>query len=263
MLKPEMLKLATQSTLCSPVKTGSNSAELVRRFISTRLYPTDHLIDTAEHEAAWKDQKPTAFTTRAAQFRPLVHALTDLVSGQQTATTGYAETKEREEQELEALAHEIGQTLADWYEENGREGDSAQIDLSLTAWQRLRDTELIAKARLLHRKLTEALADNAAALADYDLTPADATLLAKETADFEQITADPSAAISRRRALTVTLRPRFAAIGQLLKKMDRLVLRFRRTEPGAAFAGAWSATRIIRDLGGSAPAEPVPVIPGV
>ena len=28
--------------------------------------------------------------------------------------------------------------------------------------------------------------------------------------------------------------PRFAEIGQFLKKMDRLVLRFRRTEPGAA-----------------------------
>ena len=219
------------------------------------------LIDTPEHDAAWKDQKPTAFTTRAAQFRPLVHALTDLIAGQQTATTGYAETKEREEQELEALAHEIGQTLADWYEENGREGDSAQIDLSLTAWQRLRDTELIAKSRFLHRKLTAALAENPAALADYDLTPADATLLAKELADFEKITADPSAAISRRSALTVTLRPRFAEIGQLLKKMDRLVLRFRRTEPGTAFAGTWTASRIIRDLGGSAPAEPQPVTP--
>jgi hypothetical protein len=39
------------------------------------------------------------------------------------------------------LAHEIGQTLADWYEENGREGDSAQINLSLSAWQTLRDAK--------------------------------------------------------------------------------------------------------------------------
>jgi len=219
------------------------------------------LIDTPEHEAAWKDQKPTAFTTRAAQLRTHVQALTDLIAAQQTATTGYAETKEREEQELETLAHELGQTLADWYEENGREGDSAQIDLSLSAWQRLRDTELIAKARLLHQKLTAALASDAAALAEHDLTPADATLLAKETADFEKITADPAAAISRRRALTVTLRPKFAQVGQLLQKMDRLVLRFRRTEPGAAFAGAWATSRIIRDLGTSAPAEPEPVSP--
>jgi hypothetical protein len=90
---------------------------------------------------------------------------------------------------------------------------------------------------------------------------ADATLLAKELADFEQITADPAAAISRRRALTVTLRPRFAEVGRLLKKMDRLVLRFRRTEPGTAFASAWQASRTIRDLGATAGTEPEPVIP--
>ena len=43
--------------------------------------------------------------------------------------------------------------------------------------------------------------------------------------------------------------------------MDRLVLRFRRTEPGAAFANAWETSRTIRDLGTSAPAEPEPATP--
>ena len=38
--------------------------------------------------------------------------------------------------------------------------------------------------------------------------------------------------------------------------MDNLVLRFRRTEAGAAFAGAWAASRVVRDLGGSTPAKP-------
>ena len=196
------------------------------------------LLDNLGFEAAWKDQKPTTFTARATQLRLLVPGLTDLIAAQQAATTGYAETKDREEQELETLAHETGQALADWYEENGREGDSAQIDLSLSAWERLRDTELIAKAHLLHQKLTAALAENPTELAEHDLTEADATLLAKELGDFEKITADPSAAISRRRALTLALRPRFQEVGALLKKMDRLVLRFRRSEPGPAFAAA-------------------------
>ncbi len=219
------------------------------------------LLDTPQYQAAWRNQKPTVFTTRATQLVPLVNALTELIASQQAATTGYAEAKEREEQELETVAHEIGQTLADWFEENGREGDAAQIDLSLSAWQRLRDTELIAKAGLLHDKLTAALATDAIALAEHDLTAADATLLAQETADFEKITADPAAAISRRRSLTLTLRPKFREISQLLKKMDRIVLRFRRTEPGTAFANAWTASRTVRDLGGSAPSEPEPVIP--
>ena len=213
------------------------------------------LLANPEFQPAWKDQKPTAFTTRAAALRPLVEGLTTLLTAQQAATTGYAETKEREEEELETLAHQIGQTLADWYEENGREGDSAQIDLSLTAWQRLRDVDLIGKAKLLHQKLTAALAENPAALAEHDLTPADATLLAKETADFAEIVADPAAAISRRRALTLALRPQFREVADLLKKMDRLVTRFRKTAPGAAFADAWTTSRIIRDLGEAAPGE--------
>ena len=105
-------------------------------------------------------------------------------------------------------------------------------------------------------ELTEALASDATELAEHALIPADATLLAKELAEFGNITADPAAAISRRRALTRALRPKFAEIGRLLKKMDRLVLRFRRTEPGTAFAGAWAASRVVRDLGGFTPAKP-------
>ena len=216
------------------------------------------LLEDPSHEGAWKNQKPTAFTTRAAELLPLIGSLTGLLTQQQAATTGYAETKARVEQELENLVHEIGQTLADWYEENGREGDSAQIDLSLSAWQRLRDTDLIGKAHLLHQKLTAALASHAADLAEYDLTPADATLLAEEIADFETITADPAAAISRRRALTLTLRPQFREVSLLLKKMDRLLPRLSRNPGGPEFANAWTASRIVRDLGTSAPATPAP-----
>jgi hypothetical protein len=52
------------------------------------------------------------------------------------------------------------------------------------------------------------------------------------------------------------LRPKFREVAELLAKMDRLVLRFRRDEPGTRFAAAWDAARIIRDLGGSAPGTP-------
>ena len=220
-----------------------------------------NLLENPQYQAAWQGQAPTAFASRAALLIPKVRALTDLIGAQQAATTGYAEAKEREEKELEALAHELGLTLADWYEESGREGDAAQIALSLSAWQRLRDTELIAKCHLLHDKLTAALSSAPAELGEYGLTATDAALLAKETADFELLTADPAAAISRRKALTAALRPSFREVAELLEKMDRLVLRFRRTELGTAFANAWQASRIVRDLGASAPAELNPVIP--
>lgn len=219
------------------------------------------LLDDPAQRAVWEDKKPTVFTTRAAALGPKVNALTGLISGQQADTTGHAADKEREEQELEDRAHEIAEALAGWFEDQGREADAATIDLPLSTWQRLRDVELLAKARLLHGKLTAALATDAAALVEYGLDAADATLLAKETADYEKLVATPAAAISGRKALTIALRPAFREVTALLGKMDRLVLRFRKTEPGARFAEAWKAARLIRDLGEAAPTEPAPPTP--
>lgn len=204
-------------------------------------------------QPAWRDNNPVLFTTRAAALGPKVDALTQLISGQQADTTGHASDKEREEQELEDCAHEIGETLAGWFEDQGREADAAAIDLALSTWQGLRDVELLAKAKLLHGKLTAALATDAAALFEYGLDDADATLLAKETTDYEKLVAAPAAAISGRKALTITLRPSFREVTALLVKMDRLVLRFRKTEPGTRFAAAWKAARSIHELGQSAP----------
>ena len=51
----------------------------------------------------------------------------------------------------------------------------------------------------------------------------------------------------------LALRPSFGEVTALLGKMDRLVLRFRTTEPGTRFATAWKAARTIRDLGQSDP----------
>ena len=213
------------------------------------------LLDSGEFQIVWKNQPPAAFTALAAELAPKINDLTTIVAEQQAATTGFAADKEREEQELEAAAHEIGQALAGWFESVRREADAARIDLSLSAWQRLRDADLIAKARLLHQDLTAALATDAAALATYGLDATDATTLAKETEDFVKITANPAAAISRRKALTAALRPKFREVSELLARMDRLVLRFRKSEAGRRFADTWAASRIVRDLGGSAPAE--------
>jgi len=214
------------------------------------------LLDDPTHQPVWKDQSPVVFTTRAAALAPMVSALTSLLAAQQAAITGYASDKEREEQELETAAHEISAALADWFEDQGREADADKVSLSRSGWQGLRDVALIARAQLLHQSLTAALAEDAAGLADYGLTPADAALLAKETADFGAIVANPAAAISGRRALTTALRPKFREVADLLAKMDRLVLRFRKTDAGTRFADTWQATRIIRDLGEAAPPAP-------
>lgn len=219
------------------------------------------LLQNPVHFPAWKGLAPVLFTTRAAALAVLVNGLTGTIAAQQAIITGAAQDKEREEQELEDIAHEIGQALADWFDDQGRQTDAAQVQFSLTDWQELRDTELISRAKLLHQKLTSALGTDATALADYGLDAADATQLDKETTDFEKIVADPAAAIAGRKALTKVLRPKFREVSQLLAKMDRLVLRFRKTAAGRQFADTWAAARIVRDLGAAAPAEPAEPTP--
>ena len=218
------------------------------------------LLDDAAYQPVWQNQSPAAFTSKAAQFRAKVEEISAIIRTQQADTTGRAEQKEREEDELETIAHSLGQALADYFLDNNREADAAEIDLSRSAWDRLRDPALLAKAKLLKQKLDAALATDAAALADYGLTPADPAALAKETADYEAIIAAPATAISVRRAHTRALRPSFRDAADILKSLDRLVRRFSSAPNGPRFIDAWTAARVIRDLGShvTPPQEPTP-----
>ncbi len=216
------------------------------------------LLDNPAYKSIWEDQNPTAFTTKAVLFRQQVSGLTDLIAKQEANLLGRAEQKEREQSELEAIAHEIGQLLAGYYEESGMEAKAAEFDLSISGWRRLRDTALLAKATLLKDSLTEALATNAPALAEYGLSPADLIDLEKELTDYAAVIKAPSGGIATRKALTAALRPDFREVSVTLKSMDRLILRFRRTPEGAAFAENWKAARTIRNLGSNNLEPPTP-----
>jgi hypothetical protein len=63
----------------------------------------------------------------------------------------------------------------------------------------------------------------------------------------------PASAIATRKVRTQALQPRFQEVGEMLRSMDKLILRFRSTDAGCAFADAWTAARTIRDLGRRSP----------
>lgn len=219
------------------------------------------LLDNPLHKTAWENQTPTMFTDRSGSLRQQVTELTTFISRQEAELTGRAEQKDREENELEKLAHEIGQALSVFLEDNQREGEAAEIDLSLNAWSRLRDAALLAKANLLKDRLRAILDTEALPLlAQYGITEQDHTDLTTEIADYAGVIASPSGGIATRKALTAALRPAFREVSATLKAMDRLVLRFRNSAPGTAFADNWKTARVIRNLGANSP-EPVPPTP--
>jgi hypothetical protein len=71
-----------------------------------------NLLENDKFHPVWKTKKPVAFTKAAEEFSTQTRALTLHIAEQQAATTGYAEAKEKEEQELEAICYDIGQNLA-------------------------------------------------------------------------------------------------------------------------------------------------------
>lgn len=220
-----------------------------------------NLLDDLVHSPVWLNQNPTMFTTKSLLFRQKVTELTVTIAKQEAELAGRAEQKDREETELIAVAHELGQALADFLIDKGREAEAAEIDLSLNKWRRLRDTALLAKATLLQTRLNDALLAHPDDLLTYGLEPADLTRLGTELGEYGNVIESPSAGIATRKALTAALRPAFREVSLILKSMDRLVLRFRTTPEGIAFADNWKTARVVRDLGTNNPEPPAPPTP--
>lgn len=220
-----------------------------------------NLLDDPEQTPVWLNQTPTMFTTKSLLFRQKVSGLTVTIAEQEAALAGRTEQKEREETELETVAHEVGQSLAAFFIDEGREADAAEIDLSLNGWRRLRDTALLAKATLLETRLTAELLSSPGTLLPYGLENADLTHLSGELSDYRAVIASPSSGIATRKALTAALRPSFREVSVILKAMDRLALRFRSTAAGKAFADNWKTARVVRDIGANNPDEPEPPTP--
>jgi hypothetical protein len=213
-----------------------------------------NLLDNPVHKPVWENQSPVIFTAKSLLLRQKVNALTTTIADQEANIKGRAEQKDREETELETIAHEIGQALADFLEDMGREAEAAEIDLSVSGWRRLRDTALLAKATLLKTRLRSALDnEDLPTLGEYGIAEADYTAYSKELADYQAVIESPSGGIATRKALTAALRPDFREVSVILKSMDRLVLRFRTGDPGKALAANWITARVVRDLGANNP----------
>ncbi len=217
-------------------------------------------LDKPANFAIWQGKPPLAFTKKVALLRTKVAQNETLLSEQEAIITGFAEQKDSSEIELEDLAHEIGAALSDYYDDNDHQDLSAQVDFSISAWRTLREESLVARARIVEKNLGTTLTADAAGLVDYDLDAADLTALSAAIASYNDIIHSPQAAIANRKSLTKAARPTFRDMSNILGSLDKLILRFRKTDAGRQFVDAYLASRIVRDLGTS-PAKDDPTTP--
>jgi hypothetical protein len=112
------------------------------------------------------------------------------------------------------------------------------------------------------RRVAAVAQANLAALADYEVKAADITELTAKTAAFGGVKTAPRLAISGRSAETTTLPEAIQSVRLLLRnRMDKLMTKFRRTNP--EFVAGYRSARVIVDRGGGGGANgtPPPVPP--
>jgi len=74
-------------------------------------------------------------------------ALRELAQQQATDITGRADRSAREEDELETVVYEMGQSLADCFYDAEQEDAATKVAPSRSGWRGLRDASLLSRSR--------------------------------------------------------------------------------------------------------------------
>ncbi len=215
-------------------------------------------LNSAEHKPTWLNQDPTAFTTKEAEMEAALADLELFCSQYGADITGAAKDKAREKKELEDEAFELGSALTEWFLDQNDETSAEQVNLTISAWRKLRDHDLVGTAKLL-RDLAQAVVSGAqsAAAATYGVTAAAVTALSAEIADYDAVLTAPQQKIAGKRAGTLQFRTRFNAMEAKFESLDRLIHKFSGTQAGRNLIAAYFASRINRDRG-AGPGTPPP-----
>lgn len=215
-----------------------------------------------ENSPIWKNQSPEIFTTKYGEAAAMVDVLGDAAKKQETVLKGLTDEKDREEAELEDAAFIVAQALVQWFSDQKQEAEAGQISLSKSAWQGLRNQQLLTKSQLVidHATAVTTGASAAAAL-KYGITPAAVQMLTNERKDYDEIVNAPGSAQSVRKALTKGFRPAFALVEKKFSELDALILQFGTTPAGKSLIAAWNDARVQKGNNGPTPGPIKPTPP--
>ena len=217
------------------------------------------LLNLPERKPVWLNVNPTIFTTKVAALDPAITALEAYCQAQGIDITGAAVDKDKEETDVENVAHTLGRLLVQWFRDQSDETNAAKCDLSLTGWRGMRDVALILKAREI-RDLALPIASIPAGFA-YGIASSLVQKLTDEVNEYEQVLTTPQTSIAQRKARTLGLRAEFNKVEAKFEGLDDLILAFNTTEAGRSLIAAYKAARIIRDAGHGPTPPPVPPVP--
>lgn len=183
-------------------------------------------------------------------------ALAEKVRRQQTPTTGAAEEKEQVRLDFEEKILEVADQLGALAEKNKDMNLAAQVELTLSSLDKLADDDLEATGQRVSGLATAHLA----ALADYNILPADLAVLDGLKTKFHGVKSGPRTAIAGRAGETNTLPDLLSRQTSLLRnRLDKQMTRFKKSHP--EFYAGYRSARVIVDRGGGGSNPPAPTPP--
>jgi hypothetical protein len=172
---------------------------------------------------------------------------------QQTPTTGAANAKAQVRHDYEEQILVIASQLAALAEVNRNANLAAQVELTLSALDKLSDDELEETGTRVSALATT----NLTALADYGIVQADVTALNTFTTQFHAAKTAPRTAVADRASQTATLPDKIAGVTSILRnRLDKLMTKFKKSNP--EFYAGYLSARVIVDRGGSGSSTPTP-----
>ena len=175
---------------------------------------------------------------------------------QQTPITGATGAKAQVRHDYEEQILVIASQLSALAEVKSDANLAAQVELTLSALDKLADDDLEETGTRIANLATTHMA----ALADYGITAADVTALNGFTTQFHGIKTAPREAVVDRSSQTTTLPDKIANTTSLLRnRLDKMLTRFKKSKP--EFYAGYLAGRVIVDRGGSGGSTPTPPTP--
>jgi len=188
----------------------------------------------------------TVFATIVIAFRALKTRVQELLLITERDDTGIAKDKADSRSDLIGKGYRICRAIFTYASSTGNDSLANRVDNSISSLQAKDDDKLIAFMTNLHTIAD----DNATALADYDILPADITALEAAITDFTGWKADPTTAKAQRTSaseeLSETLREMVAVLSD---RMDPAMYLFENS--GTSFYADYFNGRNIIDPGGA------------
>ena len=209
------------------------------------------MLHEAQWKAVWENKQPQVFTLKVQAAADAVRDLDEFCRKHGSDLTGVAADKAREEKEAVNFTYSLARLMVQWFLDNEDETNAAKVDIPKRGFSSLRDIEEVNKLREV-RDLGQAIldSDKATEAEDYGITAGAVAAVHKEVEEFAAVVTAPQASISQRRALTLQMRQKFNAVEAKFGSLDNLIQGFSGTPEGRDLIAAYTASRIVRDLGG-------------